>query len=144
LLANQPLAKRRQGYKVTLTGPGHNFDRTIDEATAGQILALIMTGAAVPATPSLTAQDMSLASYIKARKAGKKQVMRFLATASWLSSRSNEPLTARAVANALSKHHQKGLTNPGDCLNQNVAKGFCEKRRDGSFVITRRGIRAFE
>jgi hypothetical protein len=34
----------KQGYTVTVSGPGHNFERPIDEATANKILNLIMTG----------------------------------------------------------------------------------------------------
>jgi hypothetical protein len=51
---------------------------------------------------------------------------------------------AKAVAPALSVHHQKKLINPPDCLNQNVRKGFCEKGNDGSLVITPEGLEALE
>lgn len=158
------MAGKKQGYSVTVAGPGHNFERTIDEATASQILALIMTGAAAPAggavgargtgtgapTPPGTAsqsnssKNISLAAYIKAKKGEKNQVTRFLATASWLSGRSDDPVTATAVAKALSDHHQKRLANPADCLNKNVGKGYAEKRKDGSFFITPEGIEALE
>jgi len=159
------MVKTKQDYKVTVAGPGHNFERMIDEAMAGQILALIMTGTAAPAgrggtaggagdgrghvstqaaTPQPPGKSMSLASYIKAKKGDKKQVVRFLAVASWLSGRSSEPITAKAVSKALSDNHQKGLANPADCLNQNVSKGYCEKQKDGSFFITPEGIEALE
>jgi hypothetical protein len=162
--APQPLgadvAKKRQEYKITVAGPGHNFERSVDEAIAGQILALIMTGAAAPASssgfpghisakgggssPPTPATKMSLAAFIKAKKGDKNQNTRFLATASWLSGRSEEPLTAKAIGNALSDHHQKGLANAADCLNQNVRKGFCEKRKDGTFFITPEGLEALD
>jgi hypothetical protein len=158
------MAGKKQAYKVTVTGPGHNFDRTIDEATAGQILSLIMTGAAAPskggagahavnavtpaaagaATPQHAGKNTSLAAFIKAKKGDKNGNTRFLATAFWLSGRSEEPLTAKAVAAALSAHNQKKLVNPPDCLNQNVRKGFCEKRPNGSFFITPEGMEALE
>ena len=154
------MAKKQLEYKVTVAGPGHNFERSVDEATAGHILALIMTGAAAPASsggsagrvsanggggsPQTPATKMSLAAFIKAKKGDKNQNTRFLATASWLSGRSEEPLSAKAIGNALSDHHQKGLANAADCLNQNVRKGFCEKRKDGSFFITPEGLEALE
>jgi hypothetical protein len=159
------MAGKKLGYRVTVAGPGHNFDRTIDEATASQILAIVMTGAAPAsggtagarhgagggastppgaASPQGSAKNMSLAAYIKAKKGEKNQITRFLATASWLSDRSSDPVTATAVAKALSDHHQKRLANPADALNKNVTKGHAEKRKDGSFFITPEGIEALE
>src|ERR1019366_810849 len=85
--------------------------------------------------PHVTQVRGSLASHIKAKKGDKNQNTRFLATAEWLSGRSEGPLTAKAVAQALSDHNQKRLANSADCLNQNVRKGYCEKRKDGSFFI---------
>jgi hypothetical protein len=76
----------------------------------------------------------SLAAYLKSAGGESKQVQRFLATAGWLSHRGMTNLTTAAVAAALSEHHQKRLGNPADCLNQNVAKGYCEKQKDGFFV----------
>jgi hypothetical protein len=35
---------------------------------------------------------------------------------------------------ALAKNHQKRLANAADCLNKNVAKGYCEKTADGFFI----------
>jgi hypothetical protein len=148
VLIFQPLGAemaKKQVYTVTVAGPGHNFERTIDEATASQILALIMTGKAEPtggggtggrganagdgghtqtgALAQTPAKNTSLAAFIKAKKGEKNQITRFLATASWLSSRSDDPLTATAVSKALSDHQQKKLSNSADCLNKNVAKG---------------------
>ncbi len=34
----------KQVYKLTVAGPGHNFEREIDEALASQIISLTMTG----------------------------------------------------------------------------------------------------
>src|SRR5665213_887238 len=147
------MAAKKQDYKVTMTGPGHNFEQTIDAATASQILALVMTGAitvaptgAAAATivggnPQVTSgggaiKSMSLAAFLKSKKADKKQIERFLATAAWLTARGELPITATAVAKALSDHHQKRLANSADCLNKNVSKGLAEKRKDGSFFIT--------
>ena len=160
------MAGNKQAYKVTVAGPGHNFERTIDEAMAGQILSLIMTGAAAPSSGSAAARgasgatpagavgaaatsqgagkNISLAAYIKAKKGDKSQINRFLATASWLSSRVDDPLTASTVSKALSDNHQKKLANAADCLNKNVSKGLCEKRKDGSFFITPEGLEGLE
>ena len=80
----------------------------------------------------------SLASCLKATGGESKQVQRFLATAGWLFKRSQTQLTPTVVAKALTDHHQKKLANPADCLNQNCAKGYCEKTKDG-FYITPEG-----
>lgn len=135
------MAKKAQSYRVKVTGPGHEFERTIDETVASKILALVMTAVPSPSgngggadggdlvTPGAKRPkggDVSLAAYIKSKKGEQSQMTRFLATAFWLSNRSNDPLTATAVAKALSGNHQKKLANPADCLNKNVSKGFCE------------------
>ena len=75
----------------------------------------------------------TLASYIKEKGGDKVQVDRFLATADWLRQR-GEKLETSAVTKALSDNHQKRLGNPADCLNKNIAKGFCEKQGDGFFI----------
>ena len=68
-----------------------------------------------------------------------KQVNRFLSTADWLRRRGNENLTTAAVTKALRDQKQKRLTNPSDCLNNNVSKGYCEKG-GGGFFITPDGL----
>lgn len=159
------MANKKHGYKLTVEGPGHNFEREIDETIASQIISLAMTGKII-ASPEREAGASgsnggaglntgprallppqirgSLATYIKAKKGDKNQNNRFLATAHWLSGRNEEQLTAKAVANALSNHNQKRLANPAHCLNQNVRKGYCEKRKDGSFFIAPEGLDALE
>jgi hypothetical protein len=82
----------------------------------------------------------SLAAHIKAKGGDTVQVTRFLATADWLRRRGAKALTAAAVSKALQENHQKKLGNPADCLNQNVAKGSCEKTKDG-FFITPSGLK---
>lgn len=156
------MANRKSGYKLSVTGPGHNFEREIDETVASQIISLAMIGKAssfttgsgagipkdgtvsIPNTPGSPQPQGSLASHIKAKKGDKNQNNRFLATAHWLSGRSDGHLTAKAVAESLAHHNQKRLANPADCLNQNVRKGYCEKRKDGSFFITPEGLEALE
>ena len=48
------------------------------------------------------------------------------------------PLTARGVSRALKVNQLAQLANAADCLNKNVAKGFCKKEGVG-FVITPAG-----
>lgn len=76
----------------------------------------------------------SLASYLKVKGAGDKQVLRFLATGAWLFRRGEKSLSTTLIAKALADNHQKRLANPSDCLNKNVAKGFCEKTAEGFFL----------
>lgn len=45
------------------------------------------------------------------------------------------------VSKALKDNHQKRLGNAADNLNQNIAKGFCEKT-DGGFYITPDGLKS--
>jgi hypothetical protein len=159
------MAGKKQGYKLTVVGPGHNFEREIDEAIASQIISVAMmgkvsqpaeaaggsrgggangAGSHAPAYAASAKVGASLASHIKAKKGDKNQNNRFLATAHWLAGRSEDPLTAKAVAASLSDHNQKRLANPADALNQNVRKGYCEKRKDGSFFITPEGLEALD
>lgn len=83
--------------------------------------------------------DVSLASYIRAKNASNSQALRFLVTADWLRRR-GQALTSGAIAKALMDNQQARLANPFDCLNRNVAKGFCEKTKDG-FFITPEGLK---
>jgi|ERR1051325_895466 hypothetical protein len=83
----------------------------------------------------------TLASYIKKQKGDTVQTRRFLVTADWLRLRQAGPLSTTAVAKALSDNHQKRLSNPSECLNQNVGQGYCEKNSDGkTFYITPEGL----
>ncbi len=84
--------------------------------------------------------SISLASYIKDKGGESNQVDRFLITANWLRLRGSKQLTTAEISKALKDNHQKKLTNPADCLKQNVSKGYCEK--DGkSFYITPEGLK---
>jgi hypothetical protein len=82
----------------------------------------------------------ALATYIKEKNADGNQNKRFLVTADWLRRRGQKDLKTALVTKALSDNHQKRLSNPADCLNQNTAKGFTEKR-GGSFFITPEGLK---
>ena len=76
----------------------------------------------------------TLASYLTATKSGANQVRRFLATSEWLHKKGSKRLTTREVSKALQDNHQKKLSNPADCLGQNVGKGHCEKVGKEYFV----------
>jgi hypothetical protein len=77
----------------------------------------------------------TLANFLKEKGATTKQVRKFLATAVWLHDRNGKDrLSATEVVKALSDNSQKRLGNAPDCLNQNVAKGFCEKDNKEFFV----------
>jgi hypothetical protein len=82
----------------------------------------------------------SLASYLKDKNADRNQLVRFLATACWLRRRGRKDISTSDVSKMLSEHHQKRLANPSDCLNKNVAKGFCEKKGK-LFFVTPEGLR---
>jgi hypothetical protein len=67
-------------------------------------------------------------------------VRKFLATAVWLhDSRNMDRLTTGDVTKALSANRQGKLTNPSDCLNGNVKRGFCEKDGKKQFFVTDEG-----
>jgi hypothetical protein len=81
---------------------------------------------------------VTLARFLQEKKAGSNQVKRFLATAEWLTARGNGKVRTGDVTKALKDSHQGRLSNPADCLNKNVAKGYCEK--DGKqFFVTPEG-----
>lgn len=87
-----------------------------------------------------TGSTVSLAKYLQQKNATSNQVNRFLATSMWLKGR-GKPLTTAAVSQALKENHQTKLSNPADCLNKNVSKGYCEKDGKG-FFITPDGIQS--
>lgn len=89
--------------------------------------------------PGTTGLDLgTLATYIQKKAAGTNQVRRFLATADWLHAKGAKRLQTKDISKALSDANQKKLSNPADCLGQNVAKGHCEKD-GGSFYVTPEG-----
>src|SRR5690242_10254535 len=75
----------------------------------------------------------TLATYLKTKNAEKSQPLKFLATADWLRLRGAKSIKTSDVTKALSDNHQGRLGNASDCLNKNVAKGFCEKSADGFY-----------
>jgi hypothetical protein len=79
-----------------------------------------------------------LATFLQAHNASKIQNTRFLATAQWLHRKGSKMLKTSDVSKALVDSHQSRLSNPADCLNQNVKKGYCEKTGN-EFYVTEEG-----
>ncbi|HEY4847359.1 MAG TPA: hypothetical protein VIH87_06060 [Methylocella sp.] len=151
--------KERTQGKVEIKIGNLSFTAEGDQEWLGEQLSKVINAAAVsaqptpvstqsnPGDPTVEADaggpprnvNASLAFYLKSKGGETKQVQRFLATAAWLNGREHKQLDTSAVAKALSENHQKRLGNPADCLNQNVTKGFCEKKKDGGFFITPEG-----
>jgi len=88
-------------------------------------------------------KDVALGTYLKNKNIGGNQVNRFLATAIWLNARGNKTPTTSDVTKALIDNHQPKLTNPADCLNQNVTKGYCEKQGK-QFYVTPNGFESIK
>ncbi len=84
--------------------------------------------------PPKLGTDVTLVAFLKNKNAGNSQVKRFLATAVWLVEKGNKMPTTSDVTKALRDNHQPKLTNPANSLNQNVAKGLCEKSGKQFFV----------
>jgi hypothetical protein len=90
--------------------------------------------APMQADPAIATQP--LATFLKEKNATKTQVKKFLATAVWLEAKGKKRLTTAEVTQALRDSNQSKLNNAADCLNQNVAKGLCEKDGGQFFVTT--------
>ena len=138
--------------KVEIKIGGLSFSAEGDQAWLSDQLAKVIEAASkIPAanleqSKNISTDDRqklatksSLSAYLKTKSAEKNQVARFLATAAWLFRRGQTELTTRAISKALTDHHQKKLTNPADCLNQNCGKGYCEKTEGNTFYITPEG-----
>jgi VIT1/CCC1 family predicted Fe2+/Mn2+ transporter len=81
----------------------------------------------------------TLAIFLKRTNATSKQIRKFLATAIWLTDRTGKKqLVTSDVSRALTENQQTRLTNPTECLNQNIRKGFCEKAGK-EFYVTDQG-----
>ena len=79
-------------------------------------------------------KNIPLATFLKNKNVGGNQVVRFLATAIWLTKRGSIMLTTAEITRALRENHQPKITNPSDTLNKNVGKGYCEKQGNQFFV----------
>jgi hypothetical protein len=76
----------------------------------------------------------TLAAFLKEKNATRNQVKKFLATAIWLEAKGKKRMTTSDVTKALRDSNQARLGNASDRLNQNVAKGHCEKEGKEFFV----------
>ena len=82
--------------------------------------------------------QQTLPGFLQEKGAMKPQIRKFLATAIWLTAKGKDRLPTSDVTQALRDSKQSRLSNASDCLNKNVAKGFCEK--DGKeFFVTQEG-----
>jgi hypothetical protein len=96
-----------------------------------------------PGVPKQMGPDAGIAKktlpgFLTEKNATRNQVKKFLATAVWLEAKGKTSLTTADVSTALRTANQSKIGNPSDVLNQNVAKGHCEK--DGNeFFVTEDG-----
>jgi hypothetical protein len=87
-----------------------------------------------PMGKDATIAKKTLPAFLQEKNATSRQVKKFLATAVWLEAKGQSRLTTGDVSKALNDANQKRLGNPAECLNQNVAKGYCEKDGKQFFV----------
>jgi len=94
-----------------------------------------------PAPVQRPAAMPNLAQYFTALKP-KTQILRFLATATWLQEQGKEPLTTRRVSETLRLNKQQKLGNASDCLQKNILAGHCERNGDHpqAFFVTETGL----
>jgi hypothetical protein len=89
--------------------------------------------------PALTAKKSkggTLAAFLKDKKATTNQTRKFLAAALWLQDGGKDMLTTQDVTKALGDAKQGALTNPSQCLANNVSQGFCDKNGKKQFYVT--------
>lgn len=84
--------------------------------------------------PTTGIASKPLATYLKEQGATTSQVKKFYSTAVWLHAKGATRITTADVTAALRAANQTRLSNPADCLNQNVSKGLCEKDGKQFFV----------
>ncbi len=77
---------------------------------------------------------MPLPSFLSEKNATTNQVRKFLCTAVWLMAKGKDRLQTTEITKALRESHQSRLGNPADCLQKNIAKGYCEKNGKEFFV----------
>ena len=116
---------------------GAQISKLVAAALSDRSLTVISRGGITGTGGQARTSSLSFSTYLKIG-GNSSQVQRFLLTAAWLSARGATHLTARGVSRALKVNHQAQLSNAADCLNKNVAKGFCKKEGAG-FVITLAG-----
>ena len=111
------------------------ISKLLEAATSDQIRRVICAGTVTPEESQAEATpNESLPTYLRNKGSEKSQVTRFLATAAWIFRRGERTLTTGLVTKTLRENHQKRLSNPSDCLSQNVSKGYCEKTGKDFFI----------
>jgi len=78
--------------------------------------------------------EKTLPAFLQEKDATSSQIKKFLATAVWLEAKGQNRVQTGEVTRALKDANQKRLSNPADCLNKNVRKGYCEKNGKQFFV----------
>lgn len=99
------------------------------------------TGGDQSSSPAKKGSKVTLAAFLSTGDRKKSQARKFLSTAAWLHDSGKDRLATRDVSEALSKNNQGKLTNPAQCLNDNVGQGYCEKD-GGQFYVTEEGRKA--
>lgn len=99
------------------------------------------TGASDSSTGSAGGKKATrtLAAFLKEKNATANQTRKFLATALWLEHGGKDTLSTNDVTKALSDAKQGTLTNPSQCLANNVSQGFCDKKGKRDFYVTNEG-----
>jgi len=78
--------------------------------------------------------SQTLVAFLGATNSKSNQKRKFLATAQWLHGQGKKMLRTRDITAALKESQQSRLGNPSDCLNKNIADGFCQKEGQEFFV----------
>jgi hypothetical protein len=82
----------------------------------------------------------ALGAFLTSKNATTNQTRKFLATAGWLYLKGKKTTTTKEVSGALKENSQNRLSNPSQCLNENVKQGLCEKS-DMGFFVTVEGLK---
>ena len=83
----------------------------------------------------------NLPQYLSALKP-QTQVLRFLATATWLQVQGTGNITTNMVNSTLRRYKQLKLGNASDCLQKNIHNGYCERsvEEPRTFFVTQAGL----
>jgi hypothetical protein len=93
-------------------------------------------GGGAPTHPIKKGNVGTLAAFLTGKKATSNR-RKFLATALWLHDSTGNPrITTGEVKQALKNNSQGKLANASSSLNDNVAKGWCEKDGASGFFVT--------
>jgi hypothetical protein len=132
--------------EVSFSGEGEGkwvaeqFDKMLKHLPDLVAVAPVQAEAGAPSSaPGAGKAKATLASFLASTNSKTNQVRRFLATALWLQNSGKTHLTTAEVSKALSDNHQNRLTNPSQCLAENVKQGFCEKSGKKEFYVTDEG-----